>query len=106
MGQGLGRSSETLGLDDHPRSQVMEAREEVEETDDPEVLQRLLKANRSQQAEVVKALGKAFESEPQEAIHLTARLAYLARLESVILGKLPSDSVGGGAHGATVMTTS
>ena len=44
------------------RPQVMEAREEVEETEDVAKLQRLLQANRQQQQDIVRRLSRAFDS--------------------------------------------
>eukprot|EP00955_Chlamydomonas_euryale_P053899 355645-Chlamydomonas_euryale.AAC.2 len=75
--------------------QVMEAREQVEETDDESELRLLLEANQLQQQQVIQRLGKVF-AEPgaeRQAAELAGRLAYLARLESEIVQRLP-DSKG------------
>ncbi|KAG1663823.1 hypothetical protein FOA52_013388 [Chlamydomonas sp. UWO 241] len=91
--------------------EVMEAREEVEDTEDEVTLTRLLSANRESQREVVLKLGAAFSDaatrpSPEaaaRAAELTARLAYMARLESSIMAKLPSASGEAPGSGALMM---
>jgi len=68
---------------------VLEAREEVEATDDPAALRGLLEANKRAQAEVVRRLSAAFAADDvPRAAALTTQLTYLARLEHSILEKL------------------
>ncbi|PNH09450.1 hypothetical protein TSOC_003934 [Tetrabaena socialis] len=69
---------------------VLEAREEVEATDDPAVLSALLAANRQQQEGVVAELSAAFRSgDLAAAVGWTHKLQYVARLEQEIVRKLP-----------------
>lgn len=69
--------------------EVMEAREQVEESNDPATLQQLLYSNKERQQRLVKALSKAFkEDDIKEASSLTHQLTYLVRLEKEILKKL------------------
>lgn len=70
----------------------MEAREAVEEADDTATLTRLLTDNRAQQQQVIERLAKAFASSSgsSEAVDLTTRLTYLAKLEAEIISKLPA----------------
>ena len=68
----------------------MEAREEVEETDDPAKLSTLLARNRTQQAGLVAALSTAFRSgDMRAAVGLTNQLQYVAKLDQEIVKKLP-----------------
>ncbi len=74
------------------RLQVLEAREEVESTDDAQVLQQLLARNRQQQEGLVRGLSEAFgagEGGLDRAVALVTQLQYLARLEQEIVKKLP-----------------
>ncbi|KAG2445892.1 hypothetical protein HXX76_000496 [Chlamydomonas incerta] len=70
--------------------EVLEAREEVEGTDDPAALSQLLAHNRQQQAGLVGRLSAAFRSgDTGAAVSLTHQLQYVARLEQEIVKKLP-----------------
>lgn len=74
------------------RLQVLEAREEVESTDDVQRLQQLLARNRQQQEALVRGLSEAFragEGQLDRAVALVTQLQYLARLEQEIVKKLP-----------------
>ena len=76
-----------------PRSapQVLEAREEVEETDDPKRLHALLSANRERQQALVAQLSRAFAGgDLRAAGGLTTQLTYLFKLEQEIVNKAPS----------------
>lgn len=73
-----------------PTAQVLEAREQVEETDDPAVLSEILSRNRRQQADVVSRLSAAFAADDTvQAASCTTQLTYLVRLEQELLKKLP-----------------
>lgn len=68
--------------------QVMEAREEVESTNDPDKLHQLLTSNRTQQQALVVRLREAFkQADLQQAAELTTQLTYLDRLQQAILLK-------------------
>jgi molecular chaperone HscB len=68
----------------------MEAREEVDSTDDPAILSALLARNRQKQEDLVQALSAAFRSDDtRAAVALTNQLQYLAKLEHEIVKKLP-----------------
>lgn len=72
--------------------EVLEAREEVESTDDVQRLQQLLARNRQQQEALVRGLSEAFragEGQLDRAVALVTQLQYLARLEQEIVKKLP-----------------
>ncbi|GLI59059.1 hypothetical protein VaNZ11_000889 [Volvox africanus] len=70
--------------------EVMEAREEVEDTDDPTALSALLVRNRQQQAGLVAELSAAFRADDMKAaVALTNQLQYVAKLEQEIIKKLP-----------------
>ncbi|EFJ50682.1 hypothetical protein VOLCADRAFT_88456 [Volvox carteri f. nagariensis] len=74
----------------HTPGEVMEAREEVENTDDPAALSALLGHNRKQQEKLVSALSAAFRADDMEAaVTLTNKLQYVAKLEQEIVKKLP-----------------
>jgi DnaJ-domain-containing protein 1 len=67
----------------------MEAREEVEDTDDQEALVRLHSTNRARQAELCTQLSAALGSQEWEcARQLVAQLSYWVRLEEAIAAKL------------------
>jgi DnaJ-domain-containing protein 1 len=67
----------------------MEAREEVDETDDQEQLIRILKANKEREAALVERLSQAFKKgDLDAAVDLTTRLTYWVRLEQSIQQKL------------------
>jgi DnaJ-domain-containing protein 1 len=67
----------------------MEAREEVEGTDDPESLQRLSVANQRRQDALVQQIAGAFrEGADQQAAALTQQLTYLVRIQQAIMHKL------------------
>jgi hypothetical protein len=69
--------------------QVMEAREEVDETEDPQRLRQLLDANHKRQRALVADLSAAFRlGDDEAALDLTNQLTYLARIEQAILHKL------------------
>jgi len=90
-GVSAGENSENTITDPELLMQVLEAREEVEATEDPAVLRRLLQQNRQQQARLVEELGEAF-SRPtgtQDALSRTTELTYLVRLEQELVRKLP-----------------
>ena len=71
-------------------TQVLEAREQVEETDDATQLKQLLDDNRRRQAKQVATISAAFKSESlPEAIQNTMKLTYLVRLEQEIVKKMP-----------------
>eukprot|EP00877_Chromochloris_zofingiensis_P006294 jgi/Chrzof1/1918/Cz10g26080.t1 len=68
--------------------EVMEAREEVESTNDPDKLHQLLTSNRTQQQALVVRLREAFkQADLQQAAELTTQLTYLDRLQQAILLK-------------------
>jgi DnaJ-domain-containing protein 1 len=68
----------------------MEAREEVEETDDQHKLRQLLAGNVAEQAGLVRRLSDAFKRGAlTEAVATTTHLTYLAKLEHEIRTKLP-----------------
>jgi molecular chaperone HscB len=70
--------------------QVLEAREEVEATDDPKRLKALLSANRGKQQALVAQLSQAFaRGDLSAAAGLTTQLTYLAKLEHEIVDKVP-----------------
>ncbi|KAG2451568.1 hypothetical protein HYH02_004166 [Chlamydomonas schloesseri] len=70
--------------------EVLEAREEVESTDDPVALSQLLARNRKQQEGLVARLSAAFRSgDMAAAVSLTHQLQYVAKLEQEIVKKLP-----------------
>lgn len=70
---------------------MLEAREEVEEADDPQRLHELLRTNRAKQAAVVAQLSAAFKrGDVGSAAGLTTQLTYLAKLEVEIVNKVPS----------------
>ncbi|GLC43808.1 hypothetical protein PLESTB_000910100 [Pleodorina starrii] len=70
--------------------EVLEAREEVEGTDDPATLSALLARNRQQQERLVAALSAAFRSgDTRGAVALTHQLQYVTKLEQEIVKKLP-----------------
>lgn len=70
-------------------AQVMEAREEVEETDDAGRLRALLETNRRAQAGLDARLAAAFHgNDLQGAAQLATKLTYLVRLEQEIVKKL------------------
>ncbi len=85
---------------------MMEAREEVEETSDPQSLRPMLESNRSQQQTVIRLLTdvfpriqpdatwpkaqKASSEAVDKAVELTVRLTYLRRLEEEIVEKMPA----------------
>jgi DnaJ-domain-containing protein 1 len=67
----------------------MEAREQIESTDDPAQLQALRASTQAQAARVVRELSVAFKSrELQRAAALVAQLTYIVRLEEAITAKL------------------
>jgi hypothetical protein len=67
----------------------MEAREQVEGTDDPAVLNRLLLGAQAQQRRLEAELAAAFEGkELQRAAGLVAQLTYFVRLEEAIVHKM------------------
>ena len=67
----------------------MEAREEVEETDDQEQLIRILKHNKVREAALIEQLSEAFrKGDVDAAVDLTTRLTYWVRLEQRIQQKL------------------
>lgn len=88
--------------------EVMEARERVEEADDPAELRSMLAGNREAQARLVEQLGAALDGEEEEegveggggdnvddddahtqrAQELAARLSYLVRIQQAIEAKL------------------
>ncbi|KXZ55931.1 hypothetical protein GPECTOR_2g1482 [Gonium pectorale] len=69
---------------------VLEAREQVEETDDPAQLSALLARNRAQQEGLVAGLSAAFRADDlRQAVGLTHQLQYLAKLEAEIVHKMP-----------------
>lgn len=69
--------------------QVMEAREEVEETDDPHRLKQMLDTNRTSQAGLDAQLAAAFKrNDLQAAAQLAHKLTYLVKLEQEIVNKL------------------
>lgn len=71
------------------RVQVMEAREEVEETEDGEKLQQMAVANQRGQDGLVAQLGDAFRRQDlQQAGRLTQQLTYLVRIQQAIMKKL------------------
>ncbi|KAL6762383.1 Co-chaperone [Haematococcus lacustris] len=70
--------------------EVLEAREEVDSTEDSSQLRALLAGNRDKQARVVAQLSAAFKAAAlKEAASLTTQLTYLVRLEEDIVAKLP-----------------
>ncbi|KAG2500829.1 hypothetical protein HYH03_001591 [Edaphochlamys debaryana] len=70
--------------------QVLEAREEVEDTSDPATLSALLARNRAQQEGLVGQLSAAFrDGDERRAVGLVTQLQYLAKLEAEIIKKLP-----------------
>ncbi len=72
-------------------AQVMEAREEVDDTDDPGRLAQLLARNRAKQEGLVGRLSAAFKAgDMAAAVGLTHQLQYVAKLEQEIVKKLPS----------------
>jgi hypothetical protein len=72
--------------------QVMEAREQVEETEDAGHLCAMLDDNRGSQARVVQHLAEAFRGGAfADAVRLTTHLTYLAKLEHEIKSKLPPE---------------
>jgi hypothetical protein len=72
-----------------PRPQVLEAREEVESTDDPARLKPLLAAAQAQEARAVGELSAAFKARDLgRAAALVAQLTYIVRLEEAITAKL------------------
>ena len=74
----------------HTHTQVLEAREEVEGTDDPAALAQLLAHNRRQQEGLVGRLSAAFRAgDMGAAVSLTHQLQYVAKLEQEIVKKLP-----------------
>ena len=73
--------------------QVLEAREEVDSTDDQERLADLLASNKQSQAQVIATLSEAFKADDiPVALAATTRMTYLVRLQQVC-------RVGGGREG-------
>jgi hypothetical protein len=69
--------------------QVLEAREAVEETDDPAELQTMLEENQRLQAGVIQRISDAFhKGQPHSAASAAMQLTYLVRLEEGIIEKL------------------
>lgn len=67
----------------------MEAREEIEQTDDQEQLVKLHTTNKERQATLCGQLSQAFKRNDMEsARQLVAHLSYWARLEEAIQEKL------------------
>ena len=67
----------------------MEAREEVEATDDVDVLRGILAGVRAREAALVAKLSAAFRGgDLPEAARLTAHLSYLSRLDQAVTHKL------------------
>lgn len=68
---------------------MLEAREQVESTDDPQELKALLKENQERQAVTVRALSAAFrEGTVEDAKKEVTQLTYLVRLQQEIMHKL------------------
>jgi hypothetical protein len=82
--------------------EVMEAREAVEEADDPGELRKMLAQNREAQARLVEQIGEVLDGDGKEeddegandaaatqrAQELAARLSYLVRIQQAIEAKL------------------
>ena len=67
----------------------MEAREEVDDTDDVNVLKGMKRKCEERAKKVEEELGKAFRKEKYEAAaELVTRLRYLVRIEEAIVHKL------------------
>lgn len=75
----------------------MEAREEVEETEDGAKLQRLLQLNRQQQEGIVRRLGRAFDSPSgSRCLHVWSCMCWLCAcvyMCNVHTGRLSGSSV-------------
>ncbi|GFH07090.1 putative Co-chaperone protein hscB like protein [Haematococcus lacustris] len=95
----VGKQAEVTIDDQELLMEVLEAREEVDSTEDSSQLRALLAGNRDKQARVVAQLSAAFKAAAlKEAASLTTQLTYLVRLEEDIVAKLPDWMVaeGGG----------
>ncbi len=69
----------------------MEAREQVESTEDVPELQQMLQANVQQQSGVVGRMSQAFgRAAYADVVPLATHLTYLAKLEHEIRAKLPA----------------
>lgn len=80
---------------------MLEAREEVEATEDPERLLEILAGNRKQQAAVVRDISAAFrEGALHAAADATTKLTYLVRLEQEVVAKMPLASQAHGTVGS------
>ncbi|GFH16649.1 putative Co-chaperone protein hscB like protein [Haematococcus lacustris] len=96
----VGKQAEGTIDDQELLMEVLEAREEVDSTEDSSQLRALLAGNRDKQARVVAQLSAAFKAAAlKEAASLTTQLTYLVRLEEDIVAKLPDWIVaeGGGS---------
>jgi DnaJ-domain-containing protein 1 len=70
----------------------MEAREQVEETEDVHELKAMLSRNSEQQQEIVAQISQALRSKAYaDAVRYTTQLTYLAKLEHEIRMKLPHE---------------
>ncbi|MEW5298439.1 MAG: hypothetical protein WDW36_001563 [Sanguina aurantia] len=86
-----GDNAEGTIMDPELLMEVMDAREEVEATEDVRALRHILNGNRASQQVLLAELSRAFaQRQLTEVVTAVTKLTYLVRLEEEVVGKLPS----------------
>ncbi|KAL7541625.1 hypothetical protein ACHAXR_012187 [Thalassiosira sp. AJA248-18] len=89
-GAPIGESDSSI-VDNSLLLEIMEAREEVDDSSSDDELRPLLKSCQEHQSELCQELAKAFREERiDDAKYLTAKLQYWNRIEETILDKITS----------------